>query len=152
MKNENSVLELRLQRLARKALALAPRGCVRNDVLVVSKVNKVSDQELQIEWWGRDVHPWDRDLPPSRQDELFSQQALQDTESAVLRLFQKLPDINQIDFRALAPSAAHRVILAGMVERDDIIDACRSQSIKMRLMMMGVRFLMAGGHLEPLPA
>lgn len=63
-----------------------------------------------------------------------------------------LPDIDKIDFRVLDPHSSNRVILAGKVERDEIPWARRLQSIKMRLMMMGVRFLMVGGHLEPLPA
>ncbi len=144
--------QTRLQRAARKALKLAPRGGVRNDVLVLSKLSKVTAQELQLEWLARQVHPWDRDLPPCRQAELFCQQALQDTEAAILRLFRMLPDIAQFDVRVLDPNAANRVILAGKVEREEIHSACRLESIKMRLLMMGVRFLMAGGHLEPLAA
>ncbi|HUD46702.1 MAG TPA: hypothetical protein VMR33_07720 [Candidatus Baltobacteraceae bacterium] len=142
----------RLHQIARKALKLSPRGCVRNDVLVLSKLSKVSDQELQLEWLARDIHPWDRDLPAPDQAELFCQQALQDTESAILRLFRMLPDIAQINFRVLDPHASNRVILAGNVERGEISWACRLGSIKMRLLMMGVRFLMASGHLEPLAA
>jgi hypothetical protein len=142
--------QTQLQRAARKALALAPRGGVRNDVLVLNKLIDTPAHPLQLEWRARDVHPWDRDLPSPRQAELFSHQALHDTEAAILRLFQMLPDIHQVDFRVLDPQASNRVILAGNVERDEIPWARRLQSIKMRLLMMGVRFLMAGGHLEPL--
>jgi hypothetical protein len=45
-----------------------------------------------------------------------------------------------------------KVILTGNVERNDVIPEPFSPSIKMRLLMMGVRFLMVGGHLEPLAA
>jgi hypothetical protein len=144
--------QTRLHRAARKALKLAPRGGVRNDVLVLSKLSKVTEQELQLEWLAREVHPWDRDLPSWRQAELFCQQALQDTEAAILRLFRMLPDVAHVEVRVLDPQAANRVILAGKVERDEIPWVCRLESIKMRLLMMGVRFLMAGGHLEPLSA
>ena len=144
--------ETKLQRITRKALALAPRGGVRHDVLVINQLSNNPVQQLRIEWCARDVHPWDQDLPPLDQAELFCQQALHDTEAAILRLFQMLPGIHQVDFRVLDPKASNRVILAGNVERDEIPAARRLQSIKMRLMMMGVRFLMAGGHLEPLAA
>ncbi len=144
--------ETKLQRAARKALALAPRGGVRQDVLMINQLSNIPAQQLRIEWCARDVHPWDQDLPAREQAELFCQQALHDTEAAILRLFQMLPGIQQVDFRVLDPKASNRVILAGNVERDEIPAARRLQSIKMRLMMMGVRFLMAGGHLEPLTA
>jgi hypothetical protein len=144
--------QMRLHRIARKALKLSPRGCGCNDVLLLSKLSKVSDQELQLEWLARDVHPWDRDLPAPQQAELFCQQALQDTEAAILRLFRMLPDIAQVNFRVLDPHASNRVILAGNVERGEIPWARRLESIRIRLLMMGVRFLMAGGHLEPLAA
>src|SRR5580658_4820745 len=110
----------RLHQIARKALKLSPRGGVRNDVLVLSKLSKESDQELQLEWLARDVHPWDRDLPAPHQAELFCQQALQDTEAAILRLFRLLPDIAQVNFRVLDPHASRRVIITGNVERREI--------------------------------
>jgi hypothetical protein len=141
---------------------------------MLAKLRQVSGQETSLEWWARCVHPWDSDLSPVRQSELFSQQALLDTEAALIRLFRRLPDIHHIAFRVLDPLARHRfppvdtkegddeavespefgvrVILAGNVERQDVIPARHSQSIKMRLMMMGVRFLLVGGHLEPLAA
>jgi hypothetical protein len=144
--------QTKLQRVTRKALALAPRGGVRDDVLTINQLSNIPAQQLRIDWCARDVHPWDRDRPPRDQAELFCQQALHDTEAALLRLFQMLPDIHQVDFRVLDPQASHQVILAGNVEREEIPGARRLQSIKMRLMMMGVRFLMAGGHLEPLTA
>jgi hypothetical protein len=144
--------QMTLQQIVKKALKLAPRGGVRNDVLELNKLSKVLDQELQLEWRARDVHPWDCELSPPRQAELFCQQALHDTESALLRLFQRLPDIDQIDFRVLEPHTHDTIILAGSVEREEMLPACRSESIKWRLMMIGVRFILAGDHLEPLAA
>jgi hypothetical protein len=171
MINENSWVELRLQRIARIALALAPRGAVRNDVLVLRDLTMVSGRELRLEWWARRVHPWDCDLPSARQSELFSQQALHDTETALVRLFRRLPEIDQITFRVLDPVASNQVlpaenaardaalveskkfdpwvILAGNVKREDVLPVSSSESIKMRLLMMGVRFIMVGDHLEP---
>ena len=60
---------------------------------------RLSGHCLQLEWREREIHPWDRDLPPSRQGELFGEQALQDTDAALIRLFQRLPEIEQIEFR-----------------------------------------------------
>jgi hypothetical protein len=169
-----SLNQIRVRRIVRKALALAPRGCVRNDVLMLHELRKFSGQELQLHWWARNVHPWDQTLSVARRCELFSQQALHDTESALIRLFQRLPDLKEVAFRVLDPGVPNRVIpgaheqreeaplerhefdpkviLAGNVERNDVIPEPRSPSIKMRLLMMGVRFLMVGGHLEPLAA
>jgi hypothetical protein len=139
-----------LQRMARKALKLAPRGGVRGDVLILNKLSLVADDELRLEWWAREAHPWDRDLPSLRQSELFCQQALRDTEAALRRLFQMIPYVEQIDFQVLERNVSNPVILAGNVERTDVIAASYSPSIKMRMITMGVRFLMVGGHLEPL--
>jgi len=163
-----------VQRIARRALSLAPRGGVRDDGLRLVKLRQLSGQETSLEWWARCIHPWDSDLSPLRQSELFSQQALLDTEAALIRLFRRLPGIDHIAFRVLDPVARNgfaavdtkegadgavespefgvRVILAGNVERKDLIPARHSQSIKMRLMMMGVRFLLVGGQLEALAA
>ncbi|HEV7926357.1 MAG TPA: hypothetical protein VGR14_13435 [Verrucomicrobiae bacterium] len=169
-----SLNQIRVRRIVRKALALAPRGCVRNDVLMLHELREFSGQELQLHWWARNVHPWDHNLSVARQSELFSQQALHDTESALIRLFRRLPDLHEIAFRVLYPGVPNpvipgeneqrdevpleryeiepKVILTGNVERNDVIPEPFSPSIKMRLLMMGVRFLMVGGHLEPLAA
>lgn len=143
------LIQLGLRRLAAKALALTPRGAVAHDVLVLGKV---SIQKLRFEWRARDVHPWDRDLSLQRQAERFCQQALEDTESALVRLFQTLPDADQIDFRVLGPSESNQVIAEGSVEREEFLAARNSPSIRMRMLMMGVRFTLPAGYLKPVAA
>jgi hypothetical protein len=134
-----------LRSIAKKALAVVSRGAVRHDVL---ELGKISIQQLQLEWRARDVHPWDRDLPLDQQEHQFCDMALQDTESALVGLFERLPYVEQIDFRVLEPGISDRVIIAGSVEREEFMAAQFSQSIRMRLKMMGVRFNTAGDQLK----
>ena len=144
-----SFWHVNLQRLVVKALKLKPRGGVANDVLVL---NKVSGQ-LHLEWRARDVHPWDRDLPPGRQAELFLEQALQDTDAAILRLFQTLPEIDQIEIRVLDAYDSTKVILEGTVAREEALATDTSGSLRLRLRMLGVQYgRIVGDHLEPLSA
>ena len=77
-----------VQQIVRRALALRPRGAVPNDVLILNSLI-LSSHCLKLEWRARDIHPWDRDLPPAQQAELFSEQALQDTDVALNRLFRR---------------------------------------------------------------
>ena len=140
-----------IQRTVRRALALRPRGAIPNDVLVLNSL-RLSGHRLQLEWRARDIHPWDRDLPPTRQAELFSKQALQDTDAALIRLFQRLPEIEQIEFQVLNPLAFGGVILTGVVDREQALDPEPPPSLRMRLNMLGVRYKIADDHLVLLPA
>jgi hypothetical protein len=150
MKNFFSWLpQIGLYWTARRALALAPRGAVPNDVLVVTNL---SIPPLQIEWRARDLHPWDRDLSLALQTELFHGQALQDTEAALRRLFSVFPDMEQIVFRVLEPAAPNRLIAAGNIARGEFDAADRFPSLRMRLYMMGVRIASVGGELAPVAA
>jgi len=128
-----------------KALALRPRGFIPRDVLRLSKLSV----QLQVEWRTRDIHPWDHDLPSDRRADLFREQALHDTDAAILRFFQILPDVDAIEIRVLAPHPPNGVIFAGRVARQDVLAARPLSSPAMRLMMMGIRCHM-NDHLEPL--
>jgi hypothetical protein len=143
------LLQIGLYWTARRALALAPRGAVPNDVLVLTNL---SIPPLQIEWRARGLHPWDRDLSPALRIKLFHEQALQDTEDALRRLFSVFPGMEQIVFRVLEPAAPNRVIAAGNIARGEFDAADRFPSLRMRLHMMGVRIATAGGELEPVAA
>jgi hypothetical protein len=150
MKNFFSwLLQIELHWTARRSLALAPRGAVPNDVLVLTKL---STSPLRIEWRARDLHPWDRDLSLALRTKLFHEQALQDTEEALRRLFAGFPAMEQIVFRVLEPAAPNRVIAAGNVARGEFDAADRFPSLRMRLHMMGVRIAAAGKELEPAAA
>jgi hypothetical protein len=135
------------RRIVMKALALKPRGFVPRDVLVLSKLSA----HLQVEWRARDIHPWDRDQPSSRQAELFREQALHDTADAVVRLFQILPEMDALDIRVLGPGTfGEKLMFAGTVSRSEAFAARSLSSSGMRLMVMGVRYQVRNGHLEPL--
>lgn len=139
-----------IQQIVRRALALRPRGSIPNDVLVLNSL-RLLGHSLQLEWRARDIHPWDRDLPQSQQDELFSEQALRDTDVALIRLFQRLPEIEQIQFQVLNPTDFDGVILAGVVDREGALNPEPPPSLRMRLNMLGVHYQMAEDHLVLLP-
>ena len=112
-----------------RALALTPRGCVRHDTL---RVNRLSGQ-LQVEWPAREIHPWDRDLPPDRQAKVFCAQTITDADVAIFRLFQMLPEINAITIRVVEPHTMGRVLMAGTVLRKDLFASALPSSSQMRL-------------------
>jgi hypothetical protein len=87
-----------------------------------------------------------RDKPKSS-----ANKALQDTDVALIRLFQRLPEIDQIEFHVLKPLPPDEVILTGVVDREKVLDPERSPSLRMRLKMLGVHYEMADSHLVPLP-
>jgi hypothetical protein len=140
-----------VQRIVQRALALPPRGAVQNDVLILHSL-LLSGHCLKLEWRARDTHPWDRDLPAAQQAELFSKQALQDTDAALIRLFQRLSEIEQIEFQVLKPDGFGDVILGGVVDRARVLDPEQPLSLRMRLRMLGVTYQMADDHLVLLPA
>jgi hypothetical protein len=144
-----------VQQIVRRALALRPRGAVPNDVLILNSLI-LSSHCLKLEWRARDIHPWDRDLPPAQQAELFSEQALQDTDEALIRLFQGLCEVEQIEFQVVKPNGFGAngfgdVILAGLVDRERALDPEQPLSLRMRLSMLGVSYQMADDHLVLLP-
>jgi hypothetical protein len=140
-----------IQQIVGRALALRPRGAIPNDVLVLHSLI-LSDHCLKLEWRAREIHPWDRDLPLAQQDELFSKQALQDTDAALVRLFHGLSEIEQIEFQVLKPNGFGEVILTGVVDRERALDLEQPLSLRMRLSMLGVRYKMTDDHLVLLPA
>jgi hypothetical protein len=140
-----------VHQIVRRALALRPRGAVPHDVPILTNLI-LSGHCLKLEWRARDIHPWDRDLPPAQQAELSSEQALQDTDVALIRLFQGLSEIEQIEFQVLKPDGFGEVILAGVVDRERAFDPEQPLSLRMRLRMLGVNYQMADDHLVLLPA
>jgi hypothetical protein len=112
----------------------------------------LSGRCLKLEWRARDSHPWDRDLPPEQQAELFSKQALQDTDAALIRLFQGLSEIEEIEFQVLQPDGFGDIILGGVVDRARVLDPEQPLSLRMRLLLLGVTYQLADDHLVRLPA
>jgi hypothetical protein len=128
-----------VEQIVRRALALRPRGAILNDVLILNNLN-LSARCLKLEWRARDVHPWERDLPLTEQAELFSEQALRDTDAALIRLFQGLPEIEQIEFQVLKPAGLGDVLLTGAVDRESVLASERPLSLRMRLLNLGVTY------------
>jgi hypothetical protein len=144
-----SLMRQGIRSLVKRALALWPRGGVVNDRLLLHKLSG----QLQLEWHARAVHPWDRDLPKCRQLEAYFEQAVADTDLAIRRIFQGLPEIDVIEIRVLDTQDPTKIILAGVVTREDALAADLSRSPKMRLKMMGVQYAkMMGPRLEFVPA
>jgi len=123
------------RRSVRQALALHSRGEARADGLTLLRVRN----RLQIQWRSRDVHPWDRNLAPERRSALFHEQLVADTEAAIMRLFQALPQIDRIDLQVLEPHTEN-VVLAGGVDRSALMAVKSLPSVRMRLQLLGVNF------------
>jgi len=135
----------RIARRVAHALALKPRGAVRNDVLAINSLVVA----LRVEWFARDIHPWDRDLPEDRKAELFAQQCLEDVDAAIPRLFEQLPEIDLLEVEVLERGSKSKVI-AGLVRRADL-EARVSSSLGMRLKTLGINYRCADLRLEPIP-
>jgi hypothetical protein len=136
----------RYQHNVERALALHSRGEVRNDGL--EPINLTT--QLQIEWRARDVHPWDRGLlSPARRAAAFVEQSLVDTEAAIHRLFEALPQVDVIALRVL-DRTSEAVIISGTVSRLAASARDENLSIGMRLMYLGLTYHSAGTLFEPL--
>ncbi len=133
----------RCRRRVERALGLNLRGEVRRDGLKLTHFQN----RLEIEWRARDVHPWDRDLPPERRMPLFVEQVLADTEAAVSRLFEKLPVVDVIDLRVLHPDSG-TVIIEGTVFRSTLNRNRHLLSVKMRLLELGISYRLVGSRFQ----
>jgi hypothetical protein len=134
----------RIIRQATQALALKPRGGIRKDVLVINRLV----MGLRVEWFARDVHPWDSDLPERRKAELFAQQCLEDVDAAIPRLFEQLPEIDVLEIEVLERASKSKII-GGVVHRSDL-DAQVGSSLGMRLKTIGINYRCADLRLEPI--
>ena len=140
------LMRRRFRRIVTDAIAVTPRGFVARDALCLTRLSA----ELQMEWRTRDIHPWDRHVGAERRDQLICQQALRDTDEAILRCFAMLPDVVAITVRVLEPHPPNRLICAGRVVREDAVAACAFASPRMRLELMGIRCLANDGRLTAL--
>lgn len=143
-----SLMRRGIRSLVNRSLALWPRGGIANDRLLLHKVSG----QLQLEWRARAVHPWDRDLPACRQVEVYFEQAVADTDFAIRRIFQRLPEIDVIEIRVLDTQDPTKIMLTGVVTREDALAADLPYSPKMRLKMMGIQYAkIMGSGLEFVP-
>jgi len=135
----------RCRRRVEQALQLDRRGGVRNDGLKLEN----SRQSMQIQWRARPIHPWDRDLPHEKHSTLLAEQSLVDTEAAICRLFERLPQVDEIDLTVLDPDSEN-AIMAGRVQRSALEKPHRLLSVRMRLRELGIHFRLVGSSFEPL--
>jgi len=140
----NSAHSDRITRRVAHALALTPRGGVRNDVLAIDRLAVA----LHVQWFARDVHPWDSDLSERRRAELFAQQCLKDVDAAIPRLFEQLPEIDILEIGVLERDSKTRII-AGVVHRSDLA-ARAGSSLGMRLKTIGINYRCTDLKLEPI--
>lgn len=136
--------KLTYRRGIERALALHLRGEVRSDGLRLKKLSN----RLEIEWWARDIHPWDRHHPPDRRAWLFFRQSLADTEAAITRLFQALPHVDIIALTVLERNS-ESVIISGTVDRC-AVEPDAGLSVGMRLWQRGITYHSDGSRFEPL--
>ena len=106
----------RLRNRVTRALTMTPRGGVANDTSLLREMSL----SLKVEWYARDLHPWDRDLPIERRAELFTAELMADTVVAIRQIFDRLTEIDAIQIRVLDPNEPHETVLAGTVSRDDL--------------------------------
>jgi hypothetical protein len=136
----------RYQRNIERALALHLRSEVRSDGL--KPVN--STTHLEIEWRARDIHPWDRSLlSPTQRGAAFVKQSLADTEAAIHRLFEALPQIDVINLRVF-DRTSETLIITGTVARPVTSGRDEKLSIGMRLRYLGITYHSAGSLFEAL--
>jgi hypothetical protein len=114
------------------ALALHRRGEARRDGLTLTSAS----HRLEIEWHARDIHPWDRSTESEEREARFAEQSIADTDAALSRLFNQLPEVDVIEFRVIHPDSGQR-ILAGTVERS-VWPGSTGLSVRTRLWQRGV--------------
>ena len=123
----------RARKAIQSALNLHNRGEARGDGLALTHVS----HHLEIEWRARDVHPRDRDTESKEREFLFAEQSIADTDAALSRLFNELPEIDVIEFKVTHPDTDQR-ILAGKVERSCRVLSTRGVSERTKLWHRGV--------------
>ena len=118
----------------KRALALQPRGAIRNDGL--TQMN--STHQIIIDWRARSVHPWDADCTSEEAESLFKEQSVADLDAAITRLFAELTWIDEIRFRVFPPDS-EQLLFEGTVARPSVINAKSDVRARKRLWRMGER-------------
>jgi hypothetical protein len=111
---------------------------------------------LKVAWRARELHAWDRDLPPERASLRFAKQILAETEAALERLFAACPDVEVIEMTVHEPDPeCSGVLMIGSVSRKEF-ESCHPLSTAMRLRLVGVNYLLVDqriqGFTTPRPA
>ena len=136
-----------LRAKAGEALALHRRGEVRIDDPQLMDFTV----RMQMRWRAREIHPWDRDLPPDRAARKLARQCLTDTEAVLERLFEKCPDVDEIELSVIEPNPdGNRRVLFGSVRRDEFAQ-WHPLSTDMRLRLVGLHYRLVDEELEFFP-
>jgi hypothetical protein len=136
-----------LRESVRSALELHRRGEARTDDPQLLDLTV----RMQVRWRARELHPWDRDLPPDRSARKLVRQCLSDTEAALERLFLKCPDVDVIDVSVIEPNPdGLRRVMFGSVRRDEFAQ-WHPLSTDMRLRLVGLHYRLVDDELEALP-
>jgi hypothetical protein len=129
-----------------RSLSLQPRGGVAHDVLHLDALSL----RLRAEWRARDVHPWDRDLSEHRQAQLFARQCLKDVDTAIARVFDRVPEMQVLEVVVRAPHSG-TTIMAGVVHRDDLRGASHL-TLEMKLRTLGIKYQLFDRRFESVPS
>jgi hypothetical protein len=135
-----------LWRRLTKALGIGRRPAESSGVATLNQVST----HLEIEWYARDVHPWDRDLPDKRKAVLFAEASLAQTATAIRRAFERFPEVSSLSIRVLAPRKPHGLLFSGSVLRRDLEGVPGHLSPAMTLKLLGIDYQLIDGVLEPL--
>ena len=136
----------RFWRQLTRALHLKPRGADSADRQLLTKVST----RLEIEWYARDTHPWDADLPSDERARRFTDDSLAGTVAAIRGAFERFPEVDAIEIRVLAPRKPHAVLFSGVATRSDAAECSPRLSPAMTLKLLGIEYLMVDGRLEPI--
>lgn len=132
----------RYQRRIERALALYLRGEARRDGLELKSLNT----RLEIEWYARDIHPWDFDDSPEKKSALFVRDSLADTDAVITRLFQALPEIDVIALTVFEQASGAAIIAGTVVRSTEEPDS--GLSAGMRLRQRGIKYRSDGFRFE----
>src|SRR5262249_43539864 len=138
--------ERRLWKRLTRALGLGPRAAEVPDRVPLSNVST----RMEIEWYAREVHPWDRDLPAERKARLFADESLTHTGAAIRGGWERFPEVDAIEISVLEPHKPHAVLFKGSVSRDGFDRCPPNLSPGMTLKLLGVEYRLTDGCLEPL--
>jgi hypothetical protein len=118
-----------------EALALQNRHEVRSDGLMLESLC----DRLEICWGARDVHPWDQGFSFEYREATFFRQLMEDTEAAIIRIFEQLPEIDVIEVKVFGLQS-DKLLLSGTVLRSSLTNSQdRIFSVRMRLASLGLQ-------------
>jgi hypothetical protein len=138
----------RVRKQVSAALNLVGRGGDGSNSLQLESV----DLRLRIAWRARELHAWDRDLPPERATRRFTRQCLTDTEAALERLFTAYPGVDLIEMTVHEPDPGSTgILMIGSVSRKEF-ESWHPLSIAMHLRLVGVNYLLVDGRIQRLTA